>query len=281
MKTVKHTLTSNYVKYVAALLAAGPLLAASTTCQAEAAPEPTMEETPFVTGTFALVVDTHFVSYGADVWGAGTKWDDALFHPSLELNLDLGKGITGIVGTWWDVNGNGSGSVGSPAIGNNLIQEVDVWVGAAYSYEDWSFTALYQEWMYAGQSERIVDLKVGYAHFLNPSATLHFRVDHDFGSSIDNGLAAVFGIAPGTSYENISFSFPVNVAFDTDNFHGGESGFSFASVGASASVPLSFIPKGDWTFSMGLTYYLTDDDVIPGNVDDCFLTGSAGISLAF
>jgi len=282
MKTVKHTLTSNYIKYVAAVLAAGPLMAAST-CMADA-PEVTQEEAPFVTGTLALNVDTHFVSYGADVWQAGTSWDDPLFHPMLELNLDLGKGFTGIVGTWWDVNSNASSSIA------DAVQEVDVWVGLGYGVGDWSFTALYQEWMYGSDSERIFDLKVGYAHFLNPSVTLHFRTDGGAagGTPIggtpldyDTGLATVFGIAPGTSWKDVSFTFPVNVAFDSDGFHGGDSGFSFASVGASASVPLSFIPKGDWTFNVGLTYYLTNDDVIPANPDDSFLTGSAGVTLTF
>ena len=278
MKTVKHTLTSNYMKYVAAVMAAAPLLA-STSVKADAPPV-TEEETPFVTGTLSLMVDTHFVSYGFDVWGAGENWDDPLFHPMLELNFDLGEGFKGILGTWWDVNNNQD--TDATSIGNNKIQEVDVWAGVGYSMGDWSFTALYQEWMFAGQSERIVDLKAGYAHFLNPSLTLHFRVDNDLG--LDNGLATVLGIAPGTSWEDISFSFPVNVAFETDGFHGGDSGWSFASVGASASVPLKFIPKGDWTFSAGLTYYFTSEDVIPSNAingEENFLTGTAGVVLTF
>jgi len=272
MKTVKHTLTSNYIKYVAAVMAAAPLMAG--TCVQADAPPVTEEETPFVTGTLALMVDTHFVSYGADVWGAGTEWKDALFHPMLELNMDLGGGFTGILGTWFDVNDNAPTSIG------DSVQEVDVWLGLGYGYEDFSFTLLYQDWMYAGSIEKIVDLKVGYSHFLNPSLTLHFRVDEG-ASGGDEGLATVLGIAPGTSWEDISFSFPVNLAFDSGGFHGGDAGWSFLSVGASASIPLSFIPKGDWSFSAGLTYYFTNDDVIPGNVDESFLTGTAGVTLAF
>jgi len=283
MKTVKHTLTANYIKYVTALLAAGPLLAASPACQADTIevtePQPAgtisePAESPFVTGTLALTVDTHFISYGADVWGAGDNWDDPLFHPMLELNFDLGKGFTGILGTWWDVNSNAPSSIG------DVIQEVDVWIGVAYGYKDFNFTVLYQDWMYAGDIERIVDLKAGYAHWLNPSLTLHFRVDEG-ASGGDNGLATVLGVAPGTSWKDVSFSFPVNVAFDTDNFHGGDAGFSFASVGAAASVPMKFIPKGDWTFNVGVTYYFTNDDVIPNNPEDSFLTGTAGIVLGF
>jgi hypothetical protein len=40
------------------------------------------------------------MSFGQDVWAAGNNWDDPLFHPSLELNFDLGSGFTGILGTW-------------------------------------------------------------------------------------------------------------------------------------------------------------------------------------
>ena len=279
MKTVKHTLTSNYIKYVAALLAAGPLVVATQNCLADgtnAAPAAVQEaeETPFVTGTLALTVDTHFISYGADVWGAGQDWDDPLFHPMLELGFDLGGGFKGILGTWWDVNSNAPSSIG------DSIQEVDVWIGAAYTTGDFTFTALYQEWLYGGESERIVDLKAGFAHFLNPNLTLHFRTDAG-ASGGDCGLATVLGIAPGTKWKDISFTFPINVACDTDNFHGGDSGFSFASVGVGAGIPLSFIPKGNWTFNAGVTYYLTNDDVIPNNPEESFLTGSAGVTLAF
>jgi hypothetical protein len=277
MKTVKHTLTSNYIKYVATLLAAAPILAATQNCQAEAAAAaPVAEpEAPFVTGTLALTVDTHFVSYGADVWGAGNNWDDPLFHPMLELGFDLGGNFKGILGTWWDVNNNAPTSIG------NSIQEIDVWAGLSYGMGKFTFTGLYQEWMYASQTEKIVDLKAAYAGFLNPSATFHFRVASDLPNT-DDGLAVVLGIAPGLKLgENISLSFPLNIAGETEGFHGGDEGFSFASLGANAGIPLSFIPKGNWTFNIGVTYFVTSDDVIPNNPEDAFLTGSAGVTLTF
>lgn len=280
MKTATHTLSANRIKYWSALLAT-PLLASAPACLAqESAVEPA-EETPFVSGTLAFVVDTHFVSYGFDVWGAGNKWKDPLFHPSLELSFDLGGGFNAILGSWWDVNNNTTAT--GTSIGGDKVQEQDVWVGLGYSAGDFSFTALYQEWMYAGQSERIVDLKVAYSHFLSPSVTFHFRTDSELPGN-DDGLAAVLGIAPGKTFEklgDLSVSVPVSVAFETDNFHGGDSGFSFASIGASAGLPLKFITKGDWTLTAGVTYFFTNDDVIPANPKDDFLTGSAGITLAF
>jgi hypothetical protein len=242
-------------------------------------------ETPSVSGTLNLSGNTHFVSYGQDIWGVGNDWGEnsPVFNPSIELSLDLGKGWSGILGTWWDVNNNADSSIG------NAIQEVDVWAGLGYGVDKWSFTLLYQDWMYAEQSERIVDFIVAYDHWLNPSLTLHARVDHGIPAAeidgrehdFDNGLAVVLGIAPGKELGPVALSFPLKVAFDTDGYHAGDAGFSFASAGVNASIPLSFITKGDWTFSTGLIFYYTNDDVIPTNPDDAFITANAGVSLSF
>jgi hypothetical protein len=268
MKIVKNKYATR-MNPLRALLGAAPLLAAGTMCLAE-------EEKPYVTGTLALTVDTHFVSYGADVWGAGKDWDKPLFHPSIELGFDLGGGFKGILGTWWDVNNNATSSIG------NSIQEVDVWAGLGYGTGNWNFTVLYQEWLYAEQSERIVDLKAGYSHWLNPSATLHFRVDNGFDDDL-NGLVAVVGVAPSKTFEdlsNLTLSLPVNVAYNTEDFHGGDSGLTYVSIGANASIPLTFM-RGNWSFNAGVTFYYTDEEVIPNNAEESFLTGTAGLTLSF
>jgi hypothetical protein len=234
-------------------------------------PAPAMvEDEPFVTGTLSFMGNTHFISYGQDVWGAGSNWDDLLFNPSLELAFNLGDGWSAIVGTWWDVNDN----VPDAEIGG-YIQEVDVWGGLSYGTGPWSFTLLYQAWMYASQTEQIVDFKVGYDHFLKPSLTLHGRVAG--ADPFDTGVATVLGIAPGTDVGPVSLSFPVNVAFDTEDFHGGDAGFSFASAGVSLSIPI----VEHVSASLGATYYHTDDGVIPGNPDEDFVTGTFGITITF
>lgn len=231
-------------------------------------------ETPLVSGSLTLAVNTHFISYGHDIWATGDSWSDPLFNPSLELSFDLGGGFSAILGTWWDVNDNAPSSIG------NAIQEVDVWTGIAYTRGKWNFALVYQEWLYASQSERIVDFKVGYDHWLNPSVMFHGRVDIGEQLGLDEGLVTVLGIAPGKEFESFSLSFPLNVAFDTDNYHGGDAGFSFVSLGIGADVPLTFM-RGDWTFKAGVTGYHTNDDVIAVNADSEFITGTAGISLAF
>lgn len=229
------------------------------------------EESPFVTGTLSLTLDTHFVSFGQDVWAAGNDWDDFLFHPSLELNFNLGNGWSGVLGTWWDVNDNAATNIGT------YIQEIDIWAGISKTSGDWKTTLLYHNWMYASQNEEAVELKVAYNGFygLNPSLLLHYRFDD--GIAFDTGLVAVAGIAPGTKAGPVSLTFPVQVAFDTEGYHGGDAGFSFASAGVNASMPLT----KNVALNLGVTYYYTNDDVIPGNPDDDFITGSTGITISF
>ena len=256
---------------VAALMLPATLMQAGTTSTPGKGPvvPPPAPANPFVTGTLSLTMDTHFVSYGQDIWGAGNSWNDPLFHPSLELNFDLGGGFTGIIGTWWDVNDNASTNIGS------YIQEIDVWAGFAYTVDKWKFSLLYQQWYYASQTEQIVDFKVAYSDgLINPSFQVHGRVAD--GIPLDTGAVFILGVNPGTKVGPVSLSFPVQVSFDTDNFHGGDAGFGFVSAGVSASIPLStHVGLG-----LGVTYYHTNDSVIV-NPDSDFVTGTAGINISF
>ncbi len=224
---------------------------------------------PFVTGTLSLTMDTHFNSYGQDIWAAGNSWNDPLFHPSLELNFDFGDGLTGIVGTWWDVNDNASTNIGT------YIQEIDVWAGISYTADKWKYSLLYQQWYYASQTEQIVDFKIAYNDgLINPTFQVHGRVADEL--PLDTGAVFVLGVNPGTKVGPVAFSFPVQVSFDTDNFHGGDAGFGFVSAGVNASFPLStHVGLG-----LGVTYVHTNDSVII-NPDSDFVVGSAGIIISF
>ncbi len=87
-------------------------------------------------------------------------------------------------------------------------------------------------------------------------------------------------MAASSKFGTVALTFPLQAAAATDQFHGGDGGFSFASAGVTAAVPLSFLP-GKWALNAGLTYYYTDQDVIPSNVNDSFLTGTVGLGLTF
>lgn len=234
-----------------------------------------VEEVDVLSGGAALDVNTHFISYGLDVWGAGSSWRDALFNPSAEIAIAFGE-VNLLLGSWWDVNDNAESSIGGS------VQEIDLWIGLNKSFGMVDATIYYQEWMYGGTSERIVDLILGFDVFLSPSITVHGRVDAG-ASGGDTGVVTVLGIEPGTDLGPVSVSLPVGVGFATDGFHGGDSGYAYTYVGLGASLPLAFMGStyGEWDVHAGVTYYNTNDSVIPGNPDDNFVTGTIGIGVSF
>ncbi len=76
-----------------------------------------------LSATLALDVNSHFVSYGLDVWGTG---DDAdfLFNPSLSVDYAVNDSLSFNAGVWMDINTQSTGSFEAV--------ETDVWVGVSY-----------------------------------------------------------------------------------------------------------------------------------------------------
>lgn len=256
-----------------ALLVASPTWAEEETEEAATAPV-SAEPEDRLSGNLNLVLDSNFMSYGLDVWGTGT-FDDALFHPSFDLTWDLGGGFSLYGGTWWDVNNNADTNI------SDSIQEIDVWVGASYVWEKLSVSLTYQEWMYASDSERIVDLGIAYDTILSPSLVIHGRVDGN--GAQEEGAVFVLGVGHSFDVGPVTLDVPLNVGLVTEDYYqDGEGGFGYVSSGLGASIPLSFISEayGSWSANAGLTYYYTDPDVI-GNPDDHILTGTLGVSVAF
>jgi hypothetical protein len=230
----------------------------------------TEKESPFVTGNLTFTYDTHFISFGQDTWAAGNDWSDSLFHPSAELDFNLGNGLQFYVNTWWDINDNAESSIGGD------IQEIDVNVGFYYTLDKWKFQLGYGAWIYGGQVEHLIDGKVSYNDgMINPFLVLHGRVGDDI--AFDTGLVTQVGIAPSKTFGPVTLSLPITVSFDTEGFHGGDGGFAYASAGLGASIPLI----DHVTLNLGVTYYHTEKSVFPGNPDEDFVTGSAGISISF
>jgi hypothetical protein len=236
-------------------------------------------EQPAFSGWMSFDINSHFISYGADVWGAGTQWDKGVFNPSMELawktpipNLSL------LIGTWWDVNNNTVSSIGG------MIQEIDVWFGANYTWNDLSATFLYQAWNYGGQTEQILDFTLKYNNnmFLNPAVTMHNRVDPGAaeGGGGQNGIFVVPNISYNIPVWKFTFTPSLAVGFATKHFHGGGGGYGYLALGINGSVPIPYLP-GNWELHGGITYYNTNDYVIPSNVADNFVTGNIGIKLSF
>ncbi len=234
-----------------------------------------------ISGTLSLDFNSHFVSYGFDVWGDGSSMSEPTFNPSLELSFALPADLTLTLGTWWDVNSKGGGN-SSPLGGR--IQEIDVWTGLSYTWDKLTMGVTYQAWMYGSDTEDILDVSFAYDTFLSPSLTIHNRLDEG-ASGGTTGTILVLGLEHGFELGPVSLAIPLNVAyFLDDDFHPAstDDGFGYVSIGLAASVPLAFTePLGGWTLNGGLTYYMTDDDVVANARQDDFLTASIGVSVDF
>lgn len=283
---------SSRMRFTAPLLA----LALVTGTAVAGTPEPTTApivpapKEDVISGVLNLDVNSHFISYGNDVWGDGSSMSEPTFNPSLEIALELPAGFTATLGTWWDVNSKAGGN-SSPLGGR--IQEVDVWAGLAYKVGDFTAKIAYQNWMYNGTTEDILDLTLSYATFLSPSITFHNRLnaggagpDGNNPGTGDEGTIVVGGLSHSFEAGCVTISIPFNIAyFLDDGYHsaGADDGIGYGSLGVNASVPLSFISDtyGKWSLHGGLTYYVTDRDVIPNNPQGDFLTANIGLTVAF
>ncbi len=204
----------------------------------------------------------------------------SLFRPKFTFTL----------GFWAEVHDKPN-TAGNPTIGGG-IQEVDIWAGVSKSFGPLTVGVTYQNWFYADETEDILDIAFSYDTFLSPSLTIHQRLDagaaKGFGG--DEGTILVLGLEHGFDLGPVSLTIPFSVAYFVDEgFHGptGDSGIGYGSLGLQASLPLTSLigeAYGDWSLNAGVTYYVTDDDVIGGGVnpeEDSFLVTNIGLSLSF
>jgi len=247
-----------------------PVALQAGTSEKGSAPVVPAPETPFVTGNISLFYDTHFISYGQDVWAVGNDWDQWFVHPSIELDFNIAEGLQFYVNVWADINDQAVGDIGKN------VQEIDLNVGFYYTIDKLKLQLGYGSWNYAEQTEHIIDFKASYADgLINPFVAVHGRPAIDL-PGYDEGVVGQVGIVPGTTLGPVSISLPITASFDTDGFHAGDGGFAYVSAGIGASIPLA----EHVALSLGVTYYHTQEDVIP-NADEDFITGSAGIVISF
>ncbi|MEM9418451.1 MAG: hypothetical protein AAGA25_05250 [Planctomycetota bacterium] len=243
-----------------------------------------------VSGVVGADINSHFVSYGLDVWAEGDAFSGSdTLNPYAEVSIDF-DAFSLTAGVWADINDNAGGGLGGD------IQEIDGYIGVGFGYDAFSFGVTYQEWAFASQTEDILDISIGYDDTglisddfaLSPSIVIHNRVDNGLGLS--NGTIIVAGIEPGFSVVDseefaIDMSVPVSFGFALDDGYfiaGGDDGFGFFSIGAAFGMPLDMIPAdyGAWALNAGVTLYSTESDVY-ANPDDTFVTYNLGLSLAF
>ncbi len=238
-------------------------------------PEVPPEVASSFSGNFSLGINSHHMSSGRDIWADGSGFNDVQYNPMLNLNFDLGNGVTLNIGSWAEFNDKITGSVDG-----HDFQEIDFWAGISFAAGDIDVSLSYQEWIYADDSERILDVTLGGLDLpLDPTLKFHGRLDKGAaGATHDEGIITSLGASlPGFSLGDLDFEIPVSVAVATDGYHGGDSGYAYSSIGLSTSFPLT----DSWSLSTGLTYYFTDSDVIPGNPDEGILTGGISIGTSF
>jgi hypothetical protein len=105
---------------LALALVTGVATAGTTETVPTLAPAPAED---VISGVLKLDFNTHFISYGADVWGDGSSMSEPAFNPMLELAFALPADLTFTLGTWMDFVPSSKG--GDSPIGGRL-QEVDV-----------------------------------------------------------------------------------------------------------------------------------------------------------
>jgi hypothetical protein len=236
-------------------------------------------------GVLEASYNSHFVSYGSDVWAGGDKLFGKQAVSFLSGLISYKKGdFTGDVSVFATMKDPPSGA---PAAN---VQEVDTAIGGRYSIDSVTLNAHYGEWHYLGDSENIIDLGASYdddslVGRFHPSVLWHARIKGNDGQR--EGSALVASVAPGMMLGDTGLyaSLPSGVGFFlNDNFKGGaKSGYAYSYVGASLDIPLNFISNnyGNWSVNLNTTYYMTDAQALPFNVNRNFLTGGVGIRVAF
>lgn len=241
-----------------------------------------------ISADIAVSYNTHFISYGADVWGGGTDFygDRSTTFMQGDFAYKATDQLTFTLTVWSDINDNTASGIGGH------LQEVDFDPGFTYAFGKVTAGVTYNAWSYAGDVEESIDLSLGYddtgllapGFSLAPKVTFHNRVSGNGAQQV--GSAVVIGIGPSFPIGNgLSLAIPAGIAFFTTNdFQGGnKSGYGFSYIGGSLGYGLDMVPAayGKWSVNFDLIAYFTDKKSIPGNPEENFLTGSIGLKVAY
>lgn len=263
-------------KIITGALSGMALIAATSAASAE------------VTGDIGYSINSHFISYGVDVWGGG---GDVFGNRSThflygDVYVPLTPELTWSVNAWTDVNTNVPSAIGGS------LQELDIGTGFTYNFGVVTAGVAYGAWNYAGDVEEIVDFTLAFNDTgwiipdfsFAPKVTWHYRASGNGAQTV--GSAVVLSIAPTIPLGGgFSLGIPAGVAFfTTDTFQGGtEGGVGYGYFGGSLGIPLTFVPEsfGTWSANFDLIAYFTKPSAIPINPEADFLTGSFNIKLTF
>ncbi len=227
-----------------------------------------------VSASVSLDFNSHFMSYGANVWGdRDIGQQSLLFQPSASLEFALGEGSAIYTGVWADINDRLDSS-------GYTVEEVDFWLGYYFTIEKFTIDFTLQQWMYASEVEGIFDVTVSYDAMFSPYIKAHTRFEA-VGNQKRGTIFEVGGTLFETTVGTVSLSVPVATAFSFTEYHGGTDGYAYSLVGLNASLPLGISDAyGAWDLHGGLTFYHTDKG-FTGNARSTYLTLNVGVGVSF
>ncbi len=227
--------------------------------------------------------------------------DGLILQPYAELVASLAPGLDIYLGTW------NSASTSTNGTNNQHWFETDYYFGVSagedlHGLPGFAFDLSYVNYLSPndtfGQYEEL-DFTVAYDDSANdiafsPYALVAVEFDTQGAGDDDNIYAELggsldFDVIESDTYP-VSVSIPVALGLSLDEFYVDDGGdnelFGFLSVGASAGVPLSFIPSeyGTWSAAAGLTFFLLNDNASgldDGENDNYNIVGSVGIALEY
>jgi len=238
------------------------------------------EESPF-SFSVSLDANSHFMSYGANVWGDDTKdvGDEWLFNPSMSINYAINDTSGLYVGAWFDINNLAADPDVGPDLGDDT-QEMDLWLGYWIECGKFTFDFTFQQWYYADETEGIFDVTVSYDTMFSPYIKAHNRIE-GVGGQEKGTMFEVGGTLYEGEYNGLSYGFSAGVAFSLDDYHvAGEDGYAYSFLGASASYVIYSSDGLDVDLHGGLTYFDTEKDTT-GNAEDSYLTANIGVGFSF
>jgi hypothetical protein len=243
-----------------------------------------------VSGDVGVNYNSHFVSYGVDVWGAGSSIYGGQSTASIygDLAVKATPDLSWNLNVWSDINDNVPSGIGGH------LQEVDINTGFGYNFGSGvSGSVTFGAWSYAGDVEEVLDLGLGFDDTgliipdfaFNPHITWHNRISGNGSQKIGSAVALSVGPSFPLGSSGFSLTIPAGVTFfTTKDFQGGsESGYGYSYFGGSLATPLSFIPAsyGAWSTNFDLIAYFTDKKAIPSNPVENFLTASINLKVGF
>jgi len=265
------------------ILITGAIFSATVlSAHAEEVVEVAIEESgsPF---SFSVSLDynSHFMLYGANIWGDDTKdiGDEWLLQPSLGIEYAINDTSGLYFGAWFDINDLAEDPDVGPDLGDDT-QEMDLWIGYWFTIDKLTIDLTFQQWYYASEIEGIFDVTLSYDTMFSPYVKMHNRFE-GVGDQEKGQMYEVGGTLYEGEYEGLTYGFNAGVGFSFNDFHvAGEDGYAYSFLGASASYVVYSSDSIEVDLHGGLTYFDTEEDTT-GNAEDSYLTASFGVGFSF